>query len=784
MKNIFTLFAYLFCFVVNAQQNHFIGYVIDEANEAVTNTELQIIDTNQQLLISITTDAIGKFEFNYDISTFIISIEDPLYETEAIEISTENLIQPYIIQLKTSNENLDEITISVKRPKIKQKIDRLIFDVENSTISNLNTWEILKRTPNITVRNGAIQVRNNNVLVTINDKKWIMSTAELQTFLENTPGDILESIEVITNPPAQYEASGAAVVNIKLKQNKQLGYKSTLYTKYEQSIYAKGLIGLSNFYNVGKWNFAANYYRGMGNYVRKSIDYIIYEEDQTTWKTITNRKDTSKSQNSWNAIVNFQKDSLSSFDFGINGHYQPHTYGVYNIPTTITNSSNEILSEFYTLNSHNQRSNQFNSYLQYNQKINKHQFSVSTQFTNNKKTEFQDIRTIKENSKNQFINDQKNTTQVFSIQVDDTFSDETLTWYNGLKFSSIASSFALDFTDDENGNLTYNPSKSNTFSYNERNYAAYSSLGYTLEKWSLKAGLRAEYTKLDGTANNPYDKNKQSYVQLFPTFYALYTFENTHQLGISYGKRITRPYYAWLNPTKSYYNEYSYFQGDPRLKATITHNIELNYSFKNAVFSPYFRYEKDPAMEINYQIPESKTLLYKYTNIRNEKSFGLQLYKNFDLTSKLSIDLSTNTEYRQQWFWGLDEKIYQNKKLSFNGRINMQIQLQEAYDWTLNTSYFYTSPSIQGSFTISDFSSTSLQTNRTFLNKKLNVALAFNDIFFTEKMKISSKYANQNNYFIDTQETQKVSLTLRYNFGNQNVKALQKAENTDEQNRL
>src|SRR5690606_24097761 len=93
-----------------------------------------------------------------------------------------------------------------------------------------------------------------------------------------------------------------------------------------------------------------------------------------------------------------------------------------------------------------------------------------------------------------------------------------------------------------------------------------------------------------------------------------------------------RPYYTWLNPTKSYYNEFAFFQGDPRLRATLTHNIELNYSFKNAIFTPYFRYEKDPAMEINYQIAENKTLMYKYTNIKNEKSFGLQLYKNFELS--------------------------------------------------------------------------------------------------------------------------------------------------------
>src|SRR5690606_25018374 len=415
-----------------------------------------------------------------------------------------------------------------------------------------------------------------------------------------------------------------------------LGYKGMLGSQFEQSIYAKGLLGTNIFYNTKKWNFAASYYRGMGNYVRKSNDYVYYEEDQTTWKTITNRKDTSNSQNTWNTIIGYQKDSLSSFTFGMNGFYQPNSHGLYNIPTTITNKTNDIISQFYTLNMHNEWNNQLNMYGQYDQKLKDHRLSATAQFTNNTTKEFQDISTFKETVKNQFTNNEESTTRVFSVQVDDAFKKDKISWDNGVKFGTVSSIFQLDFADDDGGSLTYSPLKSNGFTYNEQNYAAYSTFAFDLEKWVFKAGLRAEYTNLKGIANNPYDVNKQSYLQLFPTLYVQHTFENTQQLSISYGKRITRPYYAWLNPTKSYYNEFAFFQGDPRLRATLTHNIELNYSFKNAVFTPYFRYEQDPAMEINYQIPDNKTLMYKYTNIKNEKSFGLQLFKNFELSPKVS----------------------------------------------------------------------------------------------------------------------------------------------------
>ena len=347
MKHIITLFVCFCCFSVLAQQKNIKGIVLNDAHIPISEIEIQIVTPDEEYIQSVATDSLGRFEYETDLNNVVLQIDALFYEPFKQFISVEETTNPLTIQLKSSEEQLAELTIQVKRPKIKQKIDRLVFDVENSTLSNLNTWEILKRTPNITIKNGNLQVRNNNnILVTINDKKWLMSPQELQTLLENTPGNELQSIEVITNPPAQYEASGAAIVNIKLKENKLLGYKGTLFGKYEQSMYAKGVMGISNFYNVGKWNFAASYYRGGGNYVRKSNDYVHYQEDNTTWKTITNRKDTSKSQNTWNAIVGYQKDSLTSINFGINGFYQPNSHGLYNIPTQLPMQTTKLFLSF------------------------------------------------------------------------------------------------------------------------------------------------------------------------------------------------------------------------------------------------------------------------------------------------------------------------------------------------------------------------------------------------------------------------------------------------------
>ena len=189
-----------------------------------------------------------------------------------------------ILTLKKNEQVIEAVTMSHKKPMVKRKVDRLEFNVENSNISSLNAWEILKKTPNVTANNDVLAVKGSTgILITINDKKIMMSGDELKAFLENTQGDDIRSVEVITNPPAKYEAQGSAVLNIIMKKNKVEGYKGVLSSKYVQTQYAKGNIGLSQYYRKNKLSLMAAYYYGSGTYYREGTDYVHYQEDQTRW---------------------------------------------------------------------------------------------------------------------------------------------------------------------------------------------------------------------------------------------------------------------------------------------------------------------------------------------------------------------------------------------------------------------------------------------------------------------------------------------------------------------
>ena len=154
---------------------------------------------------------------------------------------------------------------------LKRKADRLEFNIDQTPLQNLNGWDILKNTPSVVVKNDELSVRcNTQILVTINDKKVMMSQEQLKQLLENTEGSSIQSVEVITNPPAKYEAQGGAVINIKMKQNKLAGYKGRLSGRYHQSIYAKGRVGLMQSLNTEKWQISCDYNFVSGKYVRKN----------------------------------------------------------------------------------------------------------------------------------------------------------------------------------------------------------------------------------------------------------------------------------------------------------------------------------------------------------------------------------------------------------------------------------------------------------------------------------------------------------------------------------
>jgi len=790
------MYKYLLCLIfpvlVFSQSQKISGTVLNAEKQKLDSVKVELYNSENILIESIFTNSAGNFSFeNLSTQSFKLKINDEKYLSfeKLVDAKNDNGILSII--LKNNQKDIEGVTLTKKKPLVKRKVDRLEFNIENSNISSLNAWEILKKTPQVTINNDVLAVKGGtSVLITINDKKVMMTGEELKNLLENTQGNDVKSVEVITNPPAKYEAEGGAVLNIVMKKNKIEGYRGILSSKYVQTQYAKGVAGLSQYYKKNKLSLMGSYFRGTGTYYREETGYVSYPEDGTTWINTMNRKDRAKNQNTVNFNVEYEIDSLTTASLNYSGYFNPRSFGTYNVPTVIYNSQNIAESDYTTINDHHSRTVNNSLSFQVDRKLNKKSsLSWINYFTGNNSTKHQNVLTYL-NFVNQspretnFMTDNKSDVQLYSTQFDYQWKGDKMELEAGTKYSFVKTDSKLDFSDNENGSFQYRPEKSSLFDYKEHNFAVYTSLAYNIGKWNFKGGLRAEMTDLEGIVSEPYEVNKNNYWSLFPTFYAQYTTENKHEFGFSYGKRISRPSYSWLNPAKSYYNLFSYYQGDPKLKATIIHNLNFTYSFKNWNVDFYYRKELFPSMEISFQQHENNNLVYYYTNIEKGEAFGMSLYKNFEIKPWWNLIVSENIEHNENYFTGIDGALNKNQVWNWVSTISTSFTLDKSSDWKMEVGHNYYSPAIQGTFRISSQWSAYFVMNRKFFNKKLEAAFIFNDIFRSTQQKISTKYGNQDNYFLDYQDTQGFTFSLKYNFGNQSVKNTKTIKKADEQERL
>ena len=229
------------------------GKLIDEQNQAIKNSSVEVEIPSLEPIV-LETDENGQFSFELNqAKSFTIYIKEFGYQ-EFEEFYQADNLKPFTITLKKDESiQLKDVIVSGQKPLLKRKIDRIEFNVDNTPLQNLSAWDIVKNTPNVILKNDQLSVRGNTqILVTINDKKTLMTQDELKQLLENTDGTTVSSVEVITNPPAKYEASGSAIINIKMKKNVLSGYKGQVATRYHQSIYSKGMLGTSQSYNTDK----------------------------------------------------------------------------------------------------------------------------------------------------------------------------------------------------------------------------------------------------------------------------------------------------------------------------------------------------------------------------------------------------------------------------------------------------------------------------------------------------------------------------------------------------
>jgi hypothetical protein len=778
-------------------QHKLSGSIIDAERNQVPFADIVIMGRDSVAYKKNQSDDLGRFEINLETGNYILKVSSIGFGDYFQDLAISNSLELKPIILESSSRTLESVEIISKRPIVKRLVDRMEFSVENSSLSFNNAWEILSKTPGVTASgNGNLSVRGSqSILVTINDKKIYMTGDELKQFLESTSGEEVKSVEVITNPPAKYEAQGGIVINIKLKKVLSLGYKGSANSAYVQSMYAKGVVSTGHFYKSKKLSLTGRYSLGSGVYVNESENTSRYfNEDGTLaseWKSDMRRKDKSLQQHSYRLEATYEIDSSNVFTAGTTGFHGPQQRGEYAFPTFIYNGNGLLDSLYVTSNKRKDpvRNVAYN-FLYEHLFSEKSKISVASDFTDYFNDDKQDIGTDfylpdgLDYRNTRFTSQNNQGIKLFAAQVD--YSNESSgNFETGLRFGKVDADNILTFKDEIDGELIQNENRSNHFIYSETNLAGYAGYGKEFGKWSVKAGIRGEFTALKGNSVTTSEINEQRYFKIFPTFYALYKASDSQEIGFSYGKRISRPQYSVLNPFRTYFNNYSYFTGDPKLLPTIIHNLNLLYTLKSKYnFDLFYRYEKNPSMEISYQDYETNNLVYQFTNIEKDYAFGLEFNTNLTLFDWWEAGIQAGMSYVEDSFQGVDGKFYQNGRPTYNASANNRFALNKTKDFNGEVNFYYNSSSVQGTFVFTSTTNLSLALRKKVLKSKGEAYVVFSDIYRGQKQTTATEYGNQYNSFRSYGDTQSFRLGFRYNFGNQKLEGKSKEKQTEEQQRL
>ncbi|APS38155.1 outer membrane beta-barrel family protein [Salegentibacter sp. T436] len=789
----------LFLFTNSLIAQHTIqGKLVTETNEPIAFANVILLNAEDSTSVykgTISEDN-GEFLFEEIASNdYLLKVSFVGYEEYLQQISVNSDKKIRKITLKEGASNLEEVTINARKPKITRSIDRITFDVENSTLSSGSSWDILRQTPGVIIAQGQLQVRNSSVTVYINDRKVQLTADELQTLLQSYSAENIKSIEVITNPPARYEAEGGAILNINTTSAISPGYKGSLEGAYTQGIVPKYQFGTSHYWKGDKLNVFANYTFSPRKEIKRDDSYINFspnEEFGQRWESDFERVTRSQAHNA-NVILDYDFDEKNKLSFSSNLFFSPDKTFDNSVRTDITTQGNTAFSNFMTDSEVGTDEHNIGLDLTYTHKLeNGGSFSAAAHYTRFNQERDQKVATnyfdsAGENVQNiNFNTSSGQNIEIFTGQLDFNSSLGEMSFDAGAKVSNINSNSGINFSNAESLDDLYD-NLSDDFYYDETVSAVYINTSRDWEKWSAQVGLRGEYTDLLGVSLSTNQRNRQEYFELFPTAYLQYRASDNHSFTLDYSRRIERPRYESLNPFRYFLNENDFNAGNPNLRAAISNNINLNYTLLGQYFfDVYYRDNGRSPASLAFQDNQNLTIRRLQANLLESKSYGLDILHGRSITGWWYAQLYASLFHEENTFLAVESNNAEvtNEIDAVFGQLYNSFTLSKDGTFSGNLSFTYVSDYITGSYNFDPFSTLSLGVRKTLWNNRAELSLNINDIFNNTNTRLTSQYLNQDNSYFAQEEMRYVRVGFKYNFGNFRLEDNQRSIDAVERNRL
>jgi iron complex outermembrane recepter protein len=796
--------ALLWTAAASAQQIN--GVVHDDQGKPLAGTTLSLLNARDSSVAKLSVSkADGSYNFlNIKQGRYLVAASHVGYtirRSTAFEFSGAGDLESPGLSLQRASSSMTNVVVTARKPIIEVKADKTILNVEG-TINAVGTdaLELLRKSPGVLLdKDDNISLSGKNgVQVYIDGRQTPLSGKDLSDYLRTLPSDQIESIEIITNPSAKYDAAGnAGIINIRLKKNKSLGANGSVNAGWNVGTYPKYNAGGSINYRNKKVNIFSNYSYNKG---KSEGSMALYRTVLDTVFDQHNLMQNFNQSHNFKAGLDYFINKKSTVGVIVNGNFSqprnatdsrtPISYqptGVVDRILVADNSStstrNNINSNVnYSYNDTSGRSLVVNGdYGHYD--IHSDQWQPNYYYDASGKNEI-----------NRVIYDMlaPTTIDIYSLKAD--YEQEFLKGKLGIGAKSAYVNTDNDFQRYNvftSGKLL-DTLRSNRFAYKENVNAAYANYNRAWKGFLIQAGLRVENTVSDGrskgftkTAGNyvQYDSSfHRNYTDLFPSAAVTFNKNPMKQLSLTYSRRIDRPAYQDLNPFEFKLDEYTFMKGNTQLRPQYTNSFGVTYMYKYRLNTTLnYSHVSDVFTQLVDTAEKSKAFMSK-KNLATQDITSLNIsyplmMKNFTSFANLNTYYS---KYKADFGTG---RIINLDVFAFN--VYMQNSLKFAKTWTAEISGFYSSPSIwQGTFQSKQIWSVDGGLQKQVLQGKGTIKASVSDIFHSLKWSGESNFAGQFLHVSGNFESRQLKVSLVYRFGSNQVKAArQRVTGAEEENK-
>lgn len=773
-------------FSVDAQTKIY-GKVVSVDDKPLANANVLLLNTKDSSLAKgQLTNATGVYSFeNIPQGQYFISYSYTGYKNEYSDDVTisdkQQSLNLGIIKLTEMHLQLKEVTIAAKKPLYEQKIDRLVINVATSiTFAGSTALDVLERSPGVRVNrmSNALSVNGKSgVIIMINGKRNYMDIAAVVQMLAGMPSGNIERIEIITTPPANFDAEGdAGIINIVLKSNNQFGtngsYSLTAgYSKGEQN---SASVNINH--RKGKVNLFGNY-----SFSRNRLQQVwdTYHAVTNNGKLLENFSDDKRhalaSQHDGQAGLDYEISKKTIAGALLSGSYRH--WDMKSLNDAFVSSDNRLDTTVSIIN------NELHTTLYYGANLNlQHTFSDDEKLTVNA-----DYLHYKDNNPNSYTNAYYNgfNNYLYDENVQSSKTTPLTMWIGAIDYTkkiSKGTDMEAGIKDAWSGfrdvvgvsslfqnNWVKDTSLSGNHTLNENISAAYTSFNIKLSaKTSMKAGLRYEFTHSRLGSETKLDIVKRDYGKLFPGFFLLHNINDSNSLNFSYSRRIWRPGFSDLAPWVLFLDPKTFHTGNPDLQPAIVDAVNVSYTYKNKILSLSYSYISPSITQIPKIDEGSNKLVIASENSKSYQSLSLNLSLPFTVTKWWNMQNNLTGSWNKSSAFYKAAVQQEQKNFYINSTQNFLL----LKDFSIGLSGFYSSKSLWGLYSFDPNWSIDIGVQKKILKNKSVLTFNINNIFNSLVGNYNALIPEQN-LIVKNKYTygyRGFSLSYSHNFGNDKVK--------------